>query len=89
MKNSYLLVILFLFFFINMQGQNSRNIKLLNRDSFESIIDGKKVSLYTLKNNKGTITEITNYGGRVVSLWVKDKNGIYEDIVLGFSNIQG
>ena len=72
-----------------MQGQNSRNIKLLNRDSFESIIDGKKVSLYTLKNNKGTITEITNYGGRVVSLWVKDKNGNYEDIVLGFSNIQG
>ena len=47
MKNSYLLVILFLFFFINMQGQNSRNIKLLNRDSFESIIDGKKVSLYS------------------------------------------
>ena len=31
--------------------------------------------------------QITNYGGKVVNLWVPDKNGDYEDIVLGYENL--
>jgi len=31
--------------------------------------------------------QVTNYGGRIVSLWVPDKNGKYEDVVLGYDNI--
>jgi aldose 1-epimerase len=31
------------------------------------------------------VAQITNYGGRVVSLWVPDKTGKFEDVVFGFS----
>jgi aldose 1-epimerase len=47
-----------------------------------------KVSLYTLCNAHGMTAEITNLGGRVVSLVVPDKNGILRDIVLGFENVE-
>ena len=62
--------------------KNQSDLKLINRQNFESVVDGKKVDLFTLKNKNGLVTQITNYGGRVVSLWVPDKTGVFEDIVL-------
>ena len=47
-----------------------------------------KVSLYTLCNAHGMTAEITNLGGRVVSLVVPDKDGIPRDVVLGFENVE-
>jgi len=65
------------------------DLKLLNKQNFERVIDGKKVDLFTLKNKNGLVTQITNYGGRVVNLWVPDKTGNFEDIVLGYETIEG
>jgi len=61
--------------------------KLITSTNFDTIIDHKKVTLYTLKNKTGALTQITNYGGTVVSLWVQDKDGNYDDIVLGYNSI--
>ena len=48
----------------------------LNPANFETTIDGtKQTKLYTLKNHKGMEVCITNFGGRIVSLMVPDKNG--------------
>lgn len=60
----------------------------LRASDFESIIDGKQTHLYTLTNKKGMEVCITNFGGRIVSVMVPDKNGIYRDVVLGFDNIK-
>ena len=59
----------------------------LDPDKFDSVINGKPVKLYTLRNTNGMEACITNYGGRVVSLVVPDKNGKPTDVVLGFDNI--
>jgi aldose 1-epimerase len=64
-------------------------LKLINRQDFKSVIDGKKVDLFTLKNKNELVAQITNYGGRVVSLWVPDKSGRFEDIVLGYDSLEG
>lgn len=64
-------------------------ISLLPEAAFTDTLGGKPVRLYTLKNNQGLVAQITNYGGRVVSLWVPDKNGALEDIVLGYDSLQG
>ena len=61
-------------------------VKLLPVSDFETLLDGKEVTLYTLKNADLTM-QVTNFGARVVSLWTPDKNGNYEDIVLGYDNI--
>ena len=61
-------------------------LNLMKKENFEREVDGKAVSLYTLTN--GTITmQVTNFGGRVVSLWTPDRDGKMADIVLGYDNI--
>lgn len=59
----------------------------LNPTKFDTTIQEKPVKLYTLKNASGMEVCITNYGGRVVSLVVPDKDGKPTDVVLGFDNI--
>ncbi|MCX2430184.1 aldose epimerase family protein [Pedobacter sp. GR22-10] len=54
---------------------------------YNTTIDGKKVSLYTLKNAKGATVTITNYGGRIVSLLVPNKDDKLTDVVLGYDSI--
>ena len=56
--------------------------------AFDSVIGGKEVKLYTLKNSHGMEVCITNYGGRVVSLVVPDKDGKPTDVVLGYDNLR-
>ena len=59
----------------------------LNPANFDTIVNGDTVKLYTLKGDKGMEVCITNYGGRIVSLMVPDKNDSLVDVVLGFDNI--
>ena len=60
----------------------------LNPAAFDTTINEKPVKLFTLKNANGMEVCITNYGGRVVSLVVPDKDGKPTDVVLGFDNIK-
>ena len=59
----------------------------LNPAKFDTIVNGDTVKLFTLTGDKGMEVCITNYGGRVVSLMVPDKNDSLVDVVLGFDNI--
>lgn len=54
---------------------------------FEKTIDNKQVSLWTLTNANGIEMTVTNYGGKVVSLLVPDKNGKLVDVVTGYKTI--
>ena len=49
--------------------------------------DGKPVTLYTFKNKSGMEVRIMNYGGIITHLFVPDRQGKIEDIVLGFDNL--
>lgn len=60
----------------------------LKKSSFQTEIDGKKTDLYVLKNDNNVEVCITNYGGRIVSVMVPDKDGQMKDVVLGFDSIQ-
>ena len=59
---------------------------LFPETDFNTELDGKQVSIYTLKAGD-LVMQVTNFGARVVSLWTPDKNGHYEDVVLGYNNI--
>ncbi|MDO4215160.1 MAG: aldose epimerase family protein [Bacteroidales bacterium] len=60
----------------------------LNPEDFVGELDGNEIALYTLKSETGMEVSITNYGGRVVSLWVPDKDGNMGDVVCGFDNVK-
>jgi aldose 1-epimerase len=61
---------------------------VLETKNFDTIIDGKKVSLYWIEN-KDIKAAFTNYGGRLIGLWVKDKNGKPTDVVVGMNSAKG
>src|SRR5438445_3364618 len=69
-------------------GAAGREAGSIKKESFGKA-DGKTVELYTLTNRKGAEAKITTYGATVVSLKVPDRNGKFDDIVLGFDNIDG
>jgi aldose 1-epimerase len=63
-------------------------MKLIDPKNFEKEVNSKKLELFTLKNANDITCQISNYGGRLVSLWVPDRNGNFEDVVLGYSDIE-
>lgn len=69
--------------------QQKENLTLSGLDpvDFETTVDAKAVKLYTLKNASGMEVCITNFGGRLVSVMVPDKEGKPTDVILGFDNI--
>lgn len=70
------------------KSNNNSTDSALNPAKFDTIIDGNKVvKLYTLKNQNGMEVCVTNFGGRIVSIMVPDKDGKMQDVVLGFDNI--
>ena len=67
--------------------ESTLTVSGLDPAKFDTVINEKPVKLYTLKNANGMEVCITNYGGRIVSLVVPDKDGKPTDVVLGFDNI--
>ncbi len=64
-------------------GVGCGSLSKMNKKDFESSIDSKPVSLYTLKNKNGMEMTVTNFGARVVELFAPDRNGEFADVVLG------
>jgi len=59
----------------------------LQKKYFDTIINGKEVNLYLLKNDS-IQAAFTNYGGRIIGLKVPDKNGKMTDVVVGMNSIK-
>lgn len=68
-------------------ANNKRLHSTLKAADFETVHNGKKTGLYYLSNKLGTEIAVTNFGARVVELWVADRNGKFADVVLGHDNI--
>ena len=61
-------------------------INLIDANKFSKGFEKLGIKLFTLKNKNGIVSQITNYGGRVVNLFVPDKNGVFKDVVLGYDS---
>ena len=79
------IVILFMIV-IGCQTQDMKHVTL-KRSDFKTTVGGKQTDLYYLRNKNGLEMAVTNFGARVVELWIPDRNGIFEDVVLGHNNI--
>jgi aldose 1-epimerase len=76
---------------LNSEAQRSAKIKtgkasIIKEDWGEA--GGKKVSLYTLTNNKGDEVKISNYGGTITSWVTMDKAGTKSNIVIGHDSLK-
>ncbi|ANI88813.1 galactose mutarotase [Arachidicoccus ginsenosidimutans] len=62
---------------------------MLIQKEFLGKLGEKDIFLFTLVNKNKNYVQLTNYGASVVSIVVPDKNGMKENVVLGFSNLEG
>lgn len=61
----------------------------VEKSLFGKLTDGREVYQYTLTNKAGVKVKIINYGATVTSIIVPDKNGKFEDVVLGYDSLDG
>ena len=61
----------------------------LNPSDYEGAVDGKNVKMYVLSNKCGAEVTLINYGARIVSLLVPDKDGKLTDVVQGHNSLLG
>lgn len=59
----------------------------IDPNNFVGLIEGDSVRFYTLRNANGIEVTFTNYGQRLLSLHTPDKNGEFEDVVLGYATV--
>lgn len=71
------------------QVETPKSLHNLNPSDFEKEIDGKQTKFYTLTNANGIEVTFTDFGQRLISLYVPDKDGNFDDVVLGPDNIEG
>lgn len=59
------------------------------RADFGRLPDGTAVELFTLTNASSMTVSAMNYGGIVTSIKVPDRNGRFDDVVLGYDSLDG
>ncbi len=60
----------------------------VKREPFGKMPDGAEVELFTLRNAAGMEIRAISYGGIITSLRVPDRNGRFDDVVLGFDRLE-
>lgn len=60
---------------------------MLKLKYFDKTADGQDVFSVTLTNNDGESCEIISYGATVRTLFIKDKEGVLRDVVLGYDTV--
>ena len=64
-----------------------KTLESLHKEDFQKTVDGKQIELFLLTNANGMEVSVINYGAKIVSLLVPDKQGKEVDVVLGKSSI--
>ena len=84
----FLLVSLGLFGIFMLSGCSKEPAAVLTKSGLNPAdFQTDSTALYVLRNSQGMEVCITNYGGRIVSVMVPDKQDSLRDVVLGFDNV--
>ena len=62
---------------------------MIIKEPFGTLPDNTPVTAYTLSNSSILRARIIDFGGTVVNLWVKGKDGAETDVICGFDDING
>ena len=68
--------------------KNNKPMTGITEQAWGALPTGETISLYTFRNEKGIEATISNFGGRLVTLKVPDRDGKFEDIVLGYDSLE-
>lgn len=100
LKRSFYFMLLLSFAYFNVQCKDDKkmenssekitevkNLVTISKQAFGVTADSINVDSYTLKNTKGMEVNIITYGGIITFLKVPNKQGVIEDVVLGYNSL--
>ena len=61
----------------------------ISKKPFGVTPDGHDVTQFTLTNARGASVRVINYGAILTNIIVPDRNGVLDDVALGFDNLEG
>jgi aldose 1-epimerase len=59
----------------------------IEKNGFGTTSEGIEVDRYVLRNSHGLSLSLVTYGATVTELWLPDRDGKLDDVVLGFDNL--
>lgn len=62
---------------------------MASKKVFGKLKDGSTIHLYEMRNTNGMKVEVHSYGATIKSIWVPDAKGHYQDVALGFDDLEG
>ncbi|WP_370479211.1 aldose epimerase family protein [Tamlana flava] len=99
-KRSFFYILLTALVALNIQCKNNKQEKpaenmevsdenkaTITKSDYGIMPDSTTVEQYVLKNANGVEMSVITFGGRITSLKVPNKNGEFENVVLGFDNL--
>ncbi|MEL0455869.1 aldose epimerase family protein [Flavobacteriaceae bacterium SZ-1-7] len=99
-KRSFFYILLTVLVASNIQCKNNKQEKpaenmevsdenkaTITKSDYGIMPDSTTVEQYVLKNANGVEMNVITFGGRITSLKVPNKNGEFENVVLGFDNL--
>lgn len=61
----------------------------VQKQSFGKTREGAEATLYILKNKNGMTVTLSDFGANIVNILVPDKEGKFDDVVLGYDDVTG
>lgn len=58
----------------------------MEKKVFGKTLRGQEVTLYTLENKNGMKLKVMDFGATMVSLFAKDRDGAFRDVILGYDD---
>lgn len=74
-------------FFKSVERANEMEKNSIKKQQYGKIGD-ENIDIFTLENSNGITAKITNYGGILVSLQTPDRDGVSEEVTLGFDSLE-
>ncbi|MFL1013421.1 aldose epimerase family protein [Flavisericum labens] len=101
LKRSFFAILLVALVGLNVNCKNNKKEKLtetmevpaeekstITKSEYGKMPDSTTVEAYVLKNANGVEMNVITFGGRITSLKVPNKNGDFENVILGFDNLE-
>ncbi len=74
---------------ISVYCSTEKNKQAMDQPNDSTAAEARHVlNVYTLANKNGVKMTVTNFGCKIISLWVPDRNGTLGDVVLGYDSAQ-
>ncbi|KAF2082632.1 aldose epimerase family protein [Flavobacterium sharifuzzamanii] len=64
-----------------------KDLVTIDKSEYGTTAKGEKVESYKLKNQNGMEVDIITFGGRITDLKVPNKEGVSENVVIGFNSL--